>query len=247
LIRLPISRDTGVRLHFVLEAVAYAAAAAVYLVRRKRSSDVIPDLDRFALLAAAAVGAAGGSRLLAWLCDPSAATILTSGKTIVGALLGGLAAVELVKLWRGIKTPTGDLYVYPLAAGIAIGRVGCFLAGPADLTAGRPTDVPWAVVAWDGVPRHPVALYEIAFVILVALVLHVLRRRIGARAGLTFALFAAAYLAFRLAVDFAKPWPPPIALGGGLSAIQLACVAGLVYYAFVLPRRMRTTTAEPSS
>jgi len=247
LIRLPISRDTAVRLHFVLEAVAYAAAAAVYLVRRKRASDVIPDLDRFALLAAAAVGAAVGSRLLAWLCDPSSSTLLASGKTIVGALLGGLAAVELAKLWRGIRTPTGDLYVLPLAAGIAIGRVGCFLAGPADLTAGRPADVPWAAVAWDGVPRHPVALYEITFVVLVAVLLHVVRRRIGSRPGLAFALFTASYLAFRLAVDFLKPWPRPVALGVGLSAIQLACVAGLVYYAFVLPQRMRTTTAERSS
>jgi len=43
------------------------------------------------------------------------------------------------------------------------------------------------------------------------------------------------------------PWPRPVALGVGLSAIQLACVAGLVYYAFVLPQRMRTTTAERSS
>jgi phosphatidylglycerol:prolipoprotein diacylglycerol transferase len=243
-IRLGISRDTGVRLHFVLEAVAYAAAAAVYLVRRKRSSDVIPDLDRFALLAAAAVGAAIGARLLAWLCDPSGSTPLASGKTIVGALLGGLAAVELAKLWRGIRTPTGDLYVFPLAAGIAVGRLGCFLAGPADLTAGRPTRVPWAVVAWDGVPRHPVALYEIAFLLLVAVILGRLHRRLETRPGLAFALFTAAYLGFRLAVDFWKPWPPPVALG--LSAIQLACVGALVYYAFVIPRRMRATTAEVS-
>jgi prolipoprotein diacylglyceryltransferase len=241
-IRLAISRDTAIRLHYVIEAVAYAAAAVVYLLRRKRAGDVIPDADRLALLAAAAVGAAGGSRLLAWLCDPSRSLLAGAGKSIVGALLGGLVAVELVKRLRGVRTPTGDLYVFPLAAGIAVGRAGCFLAGPADLTAGRPTDLPWAVIAWDGVPRHPVALYEIAFVAATAAVLHACRRRLEAHPGLAFALFLAAYLAFRLAVDFAKPYPPPAFLG--LSAIQLACVAGLVYYAAVLPQRMRSTPAR---
>jgi phosphatidylglycerol---prolipoprotein diacylglyceryl transferase len=245
-IRLGISRDDGIRLHFVIEAVAYAAAAAVYLLGRRKAGDVIPDADRLALLASAAVGAALGSRLLAWLCEPSRGlAAVGGGKSIVGALLGGLVAVELVKRLRGVRTPTGDLYVLPLAAGIAIGRVGCFLAGPADRTAGVPADVPWAVVAWDGVPRHPVALYEIAFVVTVAGLLHRSRRRLETRPGLAFALFFASYLAFRLAFDFAKPYPPPVFLG--LSAIQLACAAGLVYYALVIPERMRPTPAKAPS
>ena len=202
-----------------------------------------------ALLAAAAAGAAAGSRVLSWLCEPGRALAqpgalfyLAGGKTIVGALLGGLLAVELVKLARGVHTPTGDLYVLPLAVGIAIGRIGCFLAGPLDQTAGKPTTLPWAVVvAWDGVPRHPVALYEIAFVLVLAAALSRVDRQ--ARPGLAFALFLASYLAFRLAVDFLKPYPPPLLFG--LSAIQLACAAGLVYYAFVLPRRMRTKAEVP--
>lgn len=234
MIRLGISRDLGIRLHFVLEAVAYAAAAAVYLVQRRRSGDVVPDPDRLALLAAAAAGAAVGSRLLAWLGEPGSS--FAGGKTIVGALLGGLLAVELVKRFRGISTPTGDLYVLPLAAGIAIGRVGCFLAGPDDRTVGIASRVPWAVVYWDSIPRHPVALYEIAFVVLLAAILVPIHRR--RTPGLAFALFLAGYLAFRLAVDFWKPLP--VRLAFGLTGIQLACVAGLVYYAFVLPRRMRS-------
>ena len=118
------------------------------------------------------------------------------------------------------------------------------LAGPADRTVGLPTNLPWAVVSYDGVARHPVALYEIAFLLLVVIGFHGLRRRLDPRPGLAFALFTASYLAFRLAVDFAKPYPPPLVLG--LSAIQLACVAALVYYAFILPRRMRATTARVS-
>lgn len=242
MIRLPISRDTGIRFHFAFEALAYAAAAAIYLRERRRTGDPIPDPDRLALIAAAAAGAALGSRALFWLCDPArtiahlgSAAYLVGGKTIVGALLGGLIAVELVKRAKGIRTPTGDLYVLPLAAGIAIGRIGCFLAGPADQTSGSPSTAPWAVAYWDGVPRHPTALYEIVFVLAAATVLARVDRR--ARPGLAFALFLAGYLAFRLVVDFWKPEPRPLV--AGLTAIQLACAAGLVYYAAVIPKRLR--------
>jgi len=249
--RLAISRDTGVRLHFVFEALAYAAAAAVYLLARRRTGDPVKDPDRLALIAAAAAGGALGSRVLFWLCDPALSlahagdvSYLLGGKTIVGALLGGLIAVELLKRWKGIRTPTGDLYVLPLAAGIAIGRIGCFLAGPADQTAGAPAspNAPFSVTYWDGIPRHPVALYEIAFVILAAAALAPIDRR--SRPGLAFALFLASYLAFRLAIDFWKPEPHRLAFG--LTAIQLACAAGLVYYAAVIPRRSRKASAEGS-
>jgi len=73
-----------------------------------------------------------------------------------------------------------------------------------------------------------VALYEIAFLLLLFPLL--LRAGKNGPSGSAFRLFAAAYLGFRLAVDFIKPVPPPIA--GGLSAIQWACVAGLVAVAW---------------
>jgi prolipoprotein diacylglyceryltransferase len=191
---------------------------------------------------AAAAGAAVGSRLLFLACDPpwtlehlSDGSFLTGGKTIVGALLGGLIAVEAAKRFRGIASPTGDLYVPALAAGIAVGRVGCFLAGPADHTAGLPTSLPWGIASGDAVRRHPTALYEIAFVLILAAVL----RRVPETAppGLAFALFLAAYLAFRFGVDFLKPEPRPLLLG--LTGIQLACLAGLGYYSAIIPKRLR--------
>jgi prolipoprotein diacylglyceryltransferase len=53
-----------------------------------------------------------------------------------------------------------DLLAVPLCAGIALGRVGCFLAGPADRTHASATALPWGVDHGDGIARHPVALYE---------------------------------------------------------------------------------------
>lgn len=110
--------------------------------------------------------------------------------------------------------------------GIAIGRIGCLLSGLPDGTYGTETRLPWGIDFGDGIARHPTALYESAFVIIVGLVLARVSRR--AAPGHTFKLFLASYLAFRVLVDTIKPGVP---LALGLTAIQWACVGGLIYYA----------------
>jgi len=87
------------------------------------------------------------------------------GKTIVGALIFGLISVELFKRYIGVHQSTGDLYAIPLALGIAVGRIGCFLTGLSDNTYGTPTNLPWAIDFGDGIPRHPTQLYEIVFLL----------------------------------------------------------------------------------
>jgi phosphatidylglycerol:prolipoprotein diacylglycerol transferase len=94
------------------------------------------------------------------------------GKTIVGALAFGLIAVELMKRFIGLRTSTGDLYAIPLALGIALGRIGCFLTGLSDNTCGTPTTLPWGINFGDGIPRHPTQLYEIAFLLVLIPVLY---------------------------------------------------------------------------
>lgn len=125
------------------------------------------------MIAAAVAGATLGSKLLFWLEDPQLTwhnfrdpAYIMGGKTIVGALFFGLIAVELMKRYIGVHQSTGDLYAIPLALGIAIGRIGCFLTGLADNTYGTPTTLPWAVNFGDGIPRHPTQLYEILFLLI---------------------------------------------------------------------------------
>ena len=142
------------------------------------------------------------------------------GKTIVGGLLGGWLAVESAKRVSGIRSRTGDLFVIPLCVGIAVGRIGCFLAGLADDTYGRATQVPWAVDFGDHVARHPVQLYEFAFLALLAWALSFAD---GLREGARFRIFLASYLGWRIAIDFLKPQPLVL----GMNLIQWACVAGL--------------------
>jgi prolipoprotein diacylglyceryltransferase len=154
-----------------------------------------------------------------------------AGKTIVGGLLGGTIAVEWTKRRIGVTRRTGDLFALPLCAAIAIGRIGCFLSGLEDHTTGVATTLPWGIDFGDGVSRHPTQLYEIVWLGLLAGWLIRLRRRPHLEGDL-FRAFMVGYLAFRLAVDLIKPGVAWL----GLTSIQWACAAALVYYARDLPR-----------
>lgn len=231
--------------HVLFEVLAYAVATRVYLRRRRRFGDPLGESARWSLVAAAAIGAALGSKVLSWFVEPGEFAAhwtdpvwLVQQKTIVGALLGGWAAVELVKRRAGIRARTGDLFAVPLCVGIALGRVGCFLTGLADRTYGGESALPWAVDLGDGVARHPLALYESAFALALGLVLARLEARPHAQ-GSIFRAFLGAYLGFRVVVDALRPVPT----FAGLGTLQWAALAGL---AFVLlgVRRARSLEVE---
>jgi prolipoprotein diacylglyceryltransferase len=218
--------------HVFFETLAYLVGFRLYLWLRRRQGDHVDDGPRWSIVTAAAIGAVIGSRLLFWLEDPAATVgylrqpmVLLGGKTVVGALLGGWVAVEIVKRRLGVREATGDLFAVPLAVGMCIGRMGCFLSGLPDGTYGTATTLPWGVDLGDGVLRHPVALYESAFMLVLAVTL--VRARARLRRGEAFKLFMTLYLAFRMGADSLKPGVP---LALGLTAIQWACAVGLAYY-----------------
>ena len=228
--------------HLVLETLAYGIAARIYFRRRRDAGAAIDPSQRLDLLVGCLVGALVGSRLLAWAEAPAAFTARLStpdawlrGKTIVGGLLGGWLGVEIAKRHAGIARSTGDAFVLPLAVGIAIGRVGCFLTGLADRTFGLPTALPWGVDFGDGLRRHPTQIYESLFALGLAAATPFAARRLR-REGDLFLAFVAVYLGFRFAIEFLKPRPD---LWLGLSAIQLASAAGIVAAAAVHASRRR--------
>lgn len=240
----------AVALHTIIEALAYFVGFRVFLFERRRLAlPVLADTDRSVWIAVAAIaGAALGAKLGYWIEDPQNAFTdfpdwrrLLEGKTIVGALLGGLAGVEIAKRAISAIGSSGDAFAFPLMVGIAIGRVGCFLAGLPDHTYGNPTTLPWGIDFGDGVPRHPTQLYEIAF-LLALMALMYAQRETFMRDGDRFRFFMIAYLAFRLVIDAIKP--VPYAYFGFLSGIQLLCIAGLCYYWRDLPRLVRNVWAR---
>ena len=215
--------------HLLFELLAYAVAAVAYWRRRRERGDHVSAEARWALAAAAVVGAVVGSRMLFWFEDPQRTLAqltdlpyLAGGQTIVGGLIGGWIGVEWQKRRIGVQQPTGDLFAIPIALGAAVGRIGCFLSGLPDGTYGLAASVPWAIDLGDGIPRHPTALYESAFMLALAFALMRFERR--ATLGEPFLGLIAAYLAFRAVVDF---WKPGVPLVAGLTAIQAACAIGL--------------------
>lgn len=54
----------------------------------------------------------------------------------------------------------------------------------------------------------------------------------------------AGYLLFRLGVEWIKPTPHPYL---GLNNIQLACIAGLIYYAWLIGGKSKLRRSIPES
>lgn len=129
------------------------------------------------------------------------------GRSILGALVGAITAVEVYKYRHGIRGSTGIIFAAPLAAAIAVGRIGCFRAGLIDHTHGIATTLPWGHDFGDGVARHPVQLYEAASMALVLAALLVgLARRSPWMLGCGFYLVVGVYGAQRFVWEFFKPY-----------------------------------------
>jgi phosphatidylglycerol:prolipoprotein diacylglycerol transferase len=238
--------------HLLFESLSYFIGFRVYLALRRRAGDTVVVPYRWATLAAAAAGAAFGARGLAWLANPEATwtvgSLLLGGKTIVGGLIGGLVAVELVKLAVGVRRSTGDLYAPALAVAIAVGRIGCFLTGIEDDTSGIATSLPWGIDLGDGVRRHPTQLYELIVLAAMVVPLWRLARRTMAlsvappaatrlREGDAFKAFMVGYMALRVVVDVVKPYPTVFL---GLGTLQWAALATVAYYSPDIWRWIRT-------
>ncbi len=248
--------------HLLFESLGYLIGFQIYLKARRSSGPPITALQALSIVAGAITGAMLGSKLLYIAEYPAYALAdfpnwaqLSSGKTIVGGLLGGVAGVETAKKIEGIRHSTGDSIVFAVIAGMMIGRVGCFLAGLNDNTYGGATSLPWGVDFGDGIARHPTPLYEIGFLAMVYIGLKAWSTN-GFRQfpvpGDLFRLFMCIYLLWRFGIDFIKPphtavtaWetshPQAHLYFGQLTSLQIACVAGLLYYARDLKRIMTRT------
>ncbi len=170
---------------------------------------------------------------------------LFSGAGLVwyGGALGGAAGV-LIWAWRRnfLTLQMFDVAAVPLAAGYAIGRIGCQLAGDGDY--GVAWDGPWAMAYPDGtVPTteevHPTPVYETLAMGLVAVLLWRWRHRW--RAGTLFGLYLVLAGVERFLVEFVRRNDDVLA---GLTQPQLLSVlmmAGGAFWIWRVNRRAERT------
>jgi phosphatidylglycerol---prolipoprotein diacylglyceryl transferase len=227
-------------IHAAFDILAWLAAgmAAMWTARAWRIGFPVPEPLRLSYLAAlligAALGAYGFGSANLWLSGQSGIA-----RSIEGAVAGAIVAIEAYKRITGIAGRTGARFALPFAVGVAVGRIGCFLAGLDDFTHGTPTSLPWAHDFGDGIGRHPVQLYESAAMALLAAV-YVAR---VVRADLYwiangFYLTVAFYGVQRFVWEFLKPYGTLVAPFTLLHLLS----AALVCYAAV----MIVTAPKPS-
>ena len=156
------------------------------------------------------------------------------GRSIIGALLGAILAIEAFKVVRGIRGSTGIIFVPAFCTTVVVGRIGCLLSGMDDFTYGTPTSSLWGHDFGDGVLRHPVQLYEALAMggFLVATVA-ALRARTAFFLRNGFYLMTAWYAIQRHVWEFLKPYG---ALVADQNVFQLAALVLLIYAAVMIGR-----------
>lgn len=248
LLGFPVQFELGGRLyhwHYLFETLAFIVGIRLYYYLRKGVKDPISDENRLWIMLGAMLGALVGSRLIAVLETPNELahltfSILYASKTIVGGLLGGLLGVELIKKFIGVRVASGDLYVIPIIVALLIGRVGCFLMGIAEPTYGIETRFFMGMDLGDGLKRHPIMLYEMAYLVLLLLLFQGIRQK-EMRNGDRFKLLMVLYFLYRFLVEFLKPYQP---LFLELSSIHWSAIFILVYYYKFLIRMFRKALAK---
>lgn len=168
-------------------------------------------------------------------------TFLASGKTILLGMVGGYLGVELAKWRLGITIKTGDWFAVPVAAGMAVGRLGCLASG---CCYGAATDLPWGMIfsAAGPIARHPVQIYESIFHAEAAGVLYWLLAR-GRFRNQLIKLYLIAYFVFRFLTEFIRP---EIQWWGGLTAYQWAITILIPLFALLWWRDAGAVARMPS-
>jgi phosphatidylglycerol:prolipoprotein diacylglycerol transferase len=222
--------------------VAAGALVGLWLFQRELARRGLPsqasDGAVFALLAGLA-----GAKLL-WVYehfgeDRTLSLLLSrGGLSWFGGLVAGLLVGIGYFVWRGYRpVPVLAAATPGLAAGHAIGRIGCFLVGD---DYGRPTSLPWGVAFPEGLPPtavrvHPTQIYEaLGLALLAILLLRWRRRGVSDRTVLGGYLLAAGLL--RFAIEFLRI---DVRVVAGLSVAHLGAIVMAATGVVVLARGKR--------
>jgi phosphatidylglycerol---prolipoprotein diacylglyceryl transferase len=247
---------------FVLLGTVAAAVVFFFETRRRELMDERLLWIVAGTLIAGAIGARFATvwRYVALSGDSSVeGMLLRGGRSILGGLAGAYVGAIATKKLVGYERKTGDLFAPAVALGMAIGRIGCFLSEQV----GTPTTMPWGLrldaatlaripncpYCIPGVALHPSFLYEIAFhlvmfVVLIVILMRaqraedlllararsvtqeqVLRPLRGHQDDKLFKIYLLAYAVFRFFVEFVRG---NVAVWHGLSGSQLFLIPSTI-------------------
>ncbi|SDM06708.1 prolipoprotein diacylglyceryl transferase [Chryseobacterium taihuense] len=231
--------------HPVFETVGIFIGMRYYFYLKRKSKEKLSFNTSAAILIGATAGALIGSKIIGNLENPY--TLFENfnfkrfwtNNTIVGGLAFGLMGVEWAKKIVGHRESTGDLIVFPLILAMIIGRIGCFLTGIHEETYGITTNFIFGMHLGDEYLRHPVALYEITFLIVLCIILKTLQKKNIYPSGFVFQLFMLSYFSFRFMLDFIKPKTEIV---GNLGTIQITCLC-IIFYYFLKLRKINSLTS----
>jgi phosphatidylglycerol:prolipoprotein diacylglycerol transferase len=167
--------------------LAIAFLVGAWITSRRLEEEGLDPEEAWTILIYVMIGGIGGSKLYfafdVWLRtgQPLASLLFSRGGiTWYGGLIGATALGAWGCRRRGIPVKTFvDCTAVAGAVGQALGRVGCLLVGD---DYGKPSDLPWAIAFPRGTPPthetvHPTQLYEIAWLVPVAALLWLRRRK----------------------------------------------------------------------
>jgi phosphatidylglycerol:prolipoprotein diacylglycerol transferase len=220
--------------------VAIGALVGLWMLRRELRRARLPEEGVDAAIAGV-IGGMAGAKLL-WVFEhlgeqPVADLVFSrGGMSWFGGFAGGVLAGVVVMRWKRLPILGVVSAATPaLAAGHAIGRIGCLLVGD---DYGSPTTLPWGIAFPEGlpptaVPVHPTQIYEaLALTPVVVLLMRWRRERRPDAFVLGMYLLLAGTV--RFAIEFLRINERVL---GPLSVAHLASLAVIVAGALLVFRR----------
>ncbi len=227
--------------------VAVAALVGVSLFRRELAWSGLPENAVDGAILGVLAGLAGAKLL--WVAEHRGEDAFTSllfsrgGLSWFGGLVGGVGAALVFFLAKGYPLVRTVAAASPaLAAGHAIGRIGCFLVGD---DYGRPTTLPWGVAFPRGLPPtvdrvHPTQLYE-AVVLAVLSILLVRWRRSGVSDHRVLGRYLLVAGVTRFLIEFIRVNERVV---GGLTVAHIAALLMMLAGLAVMAGTSRTATVN---
>ncbi len=219
----------GIPSYSIFFILGILAGLLYYIIGAKKRET--KNNDAITIVASALIFGFIGSKI-PLLFETRDLTILLTGKSILGGLVGGMFGVLFIKKVMHINLKMGNVIAPSVALGMAVGRIGCFFNGCC-----YGIKSTFGYDFGDGCLRIPTQLLEVAFHLTAFILLHFMKDRVQTQ-GLLFKLYLLSYFIFRFFIEFIRENP---IVWFHMSIYQLICLLGVVYISITLRRMFRKT------